>query len=286
MVCDLVGGSLLTFVVCRPANSVLMTELLQEIVDKPLAALLIVGNLVLIESLLSVDNAAVLATMVMELPKKERGKALKYGIFGAYIFRGICLFLASFLISVWWLKGVGGLYLLYITINWLRKRNRKDEEKEHLKKEKSVLYNATVGRIGKFWATVVAVEVMDLAFSMDNVFAAVAFSDNILVIMTGVFIGILAMRFVAQGFVKLLEKYPFLEACAYIVIAMLGLKLSASIVTHFYPDSGFTKALDSHHADWITSLITICTFFIPVITSALFGVPKKAKPKVKSVKGH
>lgn len=259
-----------------------MTELLQEIVDKPLASLLIVGNLVLIESLLSVDNAAVLATMVMELPKAERSKALKYGIFGAYFFRGICLLLASFLIGVWWLKGVGGLYLLYITIDWWRKRNHKQEEKAHLKEEKSRLYKATVGRIGKFWATVIAVEVMDLAFSMDNVFAAVAFSRNIIVIMTGVFIGILAMRFVAQGFVKLLEKYPFLEGCAYIVIAILGLKLSASLVTHFYPESGFTKALESHHADWITSIITICTFFIPVTTCALFDVPKKAKAKEDS----
>lgn len=256
-----------------------MTELLQEIIDKPVATLLIVGNLVIIESLLSVDNAAVLATMVMELPKAERSKALKYGIFGAYLFRGICLLLASFLIGVWWLKGVGGLYLIYLTIDWWRKRNRKQEEKEHLKQEKSKLYKATVGRIGKFWATVIAVEIMDLAFSMDNVFAAVAFSKNIIIIMIGVFIGILAMRFVAQGFVKLLEKYPFLEACAYVVIAMLGLKLSASIISHFYRESGFTKALESHHADWITSLITICTFFIPVMTCALFDVPKKAKPK-------
>jgi len=46
---------------------------------------------------------------------------------------------------------------------------------------------------------------MDLAFSIDNVFAAVAFTDNLWLIMIGVFIGILAMRFVAQSFVKLIE---------------------------------------------------------------------------------
>lgn len=283
-VCEYIGSSLVTFARRRDAKAIFMTELLQEIADKPLASLLIVGNLVLIESLLSVDNAAVLATMVMELPKAERSKALKYGIFGAYFFRGICLLLASFLVSIWWLKGVGGLYLLYITISWLAKRKRGGgPDEEVVKKERNFLYKATVGKIGKFWATVIAVEVMDLAFSMDNVFAAVAFSSNIIVIMTGVFIGILAMRFVAQGFVRLLEKYPFLEACAYIVIAILGLKLSASLVSHFYPDSAFTEALESHHADWITSLITICTFFIPVITCALFDVPKKARPKEESV---
>jgi predicted tellurium resistance membrane protein TerC len=56
------------------------------------AALLIILNLFVIESLLSVDNAAVLAIMVMDLPEDQRRKALKYGIFGAYFFRGLCLY--------------------------------------------------------------------------------------------------------------------------------------------------------------------------------------------------
>ena len=59
------------------------------------AAGLVVLNLIVIESLLSVDNAAVLATMVMDLPKEQREKALKYGILGAYVFRGLCLYFAA-----------------------------------------------------------------------------------------------------------------------------------------------------------------------------------------------
>ena len=43
------------------------------------AGLLIILNLIVIESLLSVDNAAVLATMVLDLPKEQRNRALKYG---------------------------------------------------------------------------------------------------------------------------------------------------------------------------------------------------------------
>ncbi|MCF8450619.1 MAG: DUF475 domain-containing protein [Taibaiella sp.] len=254
-----------------------MNELLQEILNNPTASLLIIGNLVLIESLLSVDNAAVLATMVMGLPKEERKKALKYGIFGAYFFRGVCLLLASFLVKIWWLKGVGGIYLLYLAIDWWMHHGNKKEETKEIKKEGSKFYMATVGRLGKFWATVFAVEIMDLAFSMDNVFAAVAFSNNIIIIMTGVFIGILAMRFVAQGFVKLLEHFPFLEGCAYIVIAMLGLKLTLSLAEHFYPEAIFTKVLESHEADWITSAITISVFFVPLITCAIFDYPKKRK---------
>ena len=250
-----------------------MYALIQEILRDPLATLLIIGNLVLIESLLSVDNAAVLATMVMGLSAKDRKRALKYGIFGAYIFRGLCLVFASLLIKIWWLKVVGGVYLLYLVFQWLRKRKAGD--KEHEAKPTNKLYQLTVGRLGVFWATVISVELMDLAFSMDNVFAAVAFSNNILIILCGVFIGILAMRFVAQGFVKLMERYPFLEGCAYAVIALLGIKLTISFYEHFFPLSKITEILNSKYADWGTSAITLSIFFVPMITSRLFNFPKK-----------
>ena len=251
-----------------------MNILIQEIVNDPLATLLIIGNLILIESLLSVDNAAVLATMVMDLPVKQRKRALKYGIIGAYVFRGICLLLATWLVHIWWLKGVGGLYLVYLFIDWLRKKG-KGKQKKHSQKENGKLYNLTVGRIGNFWATVITVELMDLAFSLDNVFAAVAFSKNILIILTGGFIGILAMRFVAQFFVKLMEKYHFLEACAYTVIGILGLKLALSFFEHYNENSAITKALESNQADWITSGITIAIFFVPILTSLMFNFPKR-----------
>ena len=71
--------------------------------------------IMLLEVLLSVDNAAVLATMVRDLPKDQQGRALKYGIVGAYFFRGICLIFAALIINIWWLKPFGGLYLVYLT---------------------------------------------------------------------------------------------------------------------------------------------------------------------------
>ncbi len=253
-----------------------MNTLLQEILNEPLASLLIVGNLILIESLLSVDNAAVLATMVLKLPPQQRKKALKYGIIGAYVFRGICLLLASYLIRIWWLKSLGGFYLLFLAIDWWlkKKKSKKAQEEEVLKKENR-LYKMTVGKVGKFWATVISVELMDIAFSLDNVFAAVAFSDNILIILMGVFIGILAMRFVAQYFVQLIEKYPFLEGCAFAVIGLLGVKLSLSLYEHYYEHSPLSVLLKSEAADWVTSALTLGIFFIPVVTCSLFNFPKK-----------
>lgn len=241
----------------------------------PAQAGLIVLNLVVIESLLSVDNAAVLATMVMDLPKEQRPKALKYGIFGAYIFRGLSLILASWLTKIWWLKAAGGMYLLYLAVDYFRaKFSKKKEEDEMLDKKSNWFYRNTFGLLGPFWATVALVEVMDMAFSIDNVFAAVAFTDNIWLICTGVFIGILAMRFVAQAFVKLMEKYPFLETSAFIVIFLLGLKLAISLWTYFNRFSPVTVFLDSHEADLFVSIGTVSIFLLPVLTSWLFKWPK------------
>lgn len=243
------------------------------------AALLIILNLIIIESLLSVDNAAVLATMVMDLPKDQRKKALKYGIIGAYVFRGICLLLAAWLVQIWWLKPLGGLYLLYLSISYLLKKHGKKEETEVVDKQKSWFYRSTVGLMGTFWATVALVEIMDLAFSIDNVFAAVAFTDNINLIYIGVFIGILAMRFVAQAFVKLMEKFTFLETIAFIVIGVLGLKLTSSFFTHLYPDNAISRWIDSEHTDMMVSVFTVLIFVLPVLSSLIFNFPKKQIPR-------
>ena len=250
-----------------------MNQYVQQILDNPLASLAIVGNLIIIESLLSVDNAAVLATMVGDLPKDQRKKALRYGIFGAYIFRGLCIIFASFLIQFWFLKPLGGLYLLYLVYDHFKARPAHDDDA--VNKQKSWFYRHTLGLFGKFWATVALIELMDLAFSIDNVFAVVAFTDNLILICVGVFIGILAMRLVAQAFVLLMGKYPFLETAAFVVIGMLGLKLVLSLVGHYLPGHPVSEALDSEAADVAITVLTVAAFVVPWATSLLFNVPQR-----------
>lgn len=252
-----------------------MNELIQDILNHPGASLAIIGNLILIESLLSVDNAAVLATMVMDLPEKEREKALKYGIWGAYIFRGLAMVFASILIKIWWLKPIGGIYLLYLVYSYWKGKQTEKTEDDVIDKKSNWLYRVTVGSLGNFWATVCLVELMDMAFSIDNVFAAVAFTPNIVLVCAGVFIGILAMRFIANYFVKMMEKYTFLETAAFVVIAVLGIKLTLSLVEHYQPNSEFAKFMKGETADIIMSILTVSIFFIPILTSRFFNFPKK-----------
>lgn len=225
------------------------------------SALLIILNIILIESLLSVDNAAVLATMVQPLPKEERNKALHYGIIGAYIFRGVCLLFASWLIKILWLKIAGGFYLIWLTYKFFKKVESDDENFL----TKGIKRFMTYVSLGLFWTTVVQVELMDLAFSIDNIFAVVAFTDKFWLICLGVGIGILAMRYVAQSFVRIMEKYPQLETTTYVVIAVLGIKLVLSGICDYLPGNSISPILNSHTLDLCFSFGILMVFFIPII---------------------
>ena len=127
---------------------------------------LILLNIMILEIVLSIDNAAVLAAMVKELPKAQQKKALTYGIAGAYLFRGLALVFASILINLVWLKVVGGLYLMYLAYKALFGKGESGESGMSVK----------IPWLSPLWSTIVAIEIMDLVFSIDNVFAAVAFT--------------------------------------------------------------------------------------------------------------
>jgi YkoY family integral membrane protein len=260
----------------RWAGTVAMHEFLQNILSHPLSALAVIANIVLIESLLSVDNAAVLATVVLRLSAEEQTKALRYGLVGAYVFRGIAIVFAALLLKLWWLKPLGGLYLIYLFFRWLSKRKPSGSD-EHKAVEARGLYRLVEQRLGPFWATVAVVELVDMAFSIDNVFAVVAFTPNILLICVGILIGMLAMRFAAQIFVGLMRDYPFLEASAYAVIGLLGVKLVCSLYEHFYPEAAISRFLQSKLADVLTSVLTISIFAIPILASFLWRTMRRTR---------
>lgn len=251
-----------------------MIDYIQDVLATPEKSALIVLNLIIIESLLSVDNATVLAIMVKDLEESKRKKALRIGLWCAYIFRGLAMIFAATLIKIWWLKFLGGVYLLYIVYDWIKGKGTKTHADDLLNKKESVIFRFFKNRIGAFWATVLMVEMMDVAFSIDNVFAAVAFTPNIFLVCVGVFIGILTMRLVAVYFTDLIAKYPFLENAAFIVIFVLGLKLSFSIYEHFYPESALTILMKSHTAEMVLSITSALIFFLPLMTSKVFNYPR------------
>lgn len=182
-----------------------------------------IGTLVVMEGLLSADNALVLAILVKPLPSKQQKKALMYGLIGAYFFRFLFIGIGIFLINFWWIKVIGSLYLAYIVWNHFRKGDETTEA--HAVKKNSWLVRV----FGTFWATVISVELLDLAFSVDSILAALAVSEKVWILLLGGMLGILMMRTVARLFLTLIDKVPELENTAYILIGIISAKMMASV---------------------------------------------------------
>lgn len=207
---------------------------------------IIILQLIFLEGILSIDNAAVIGALVSPLPDdkqvewpkvlqrfgermhpifgNQRMAALRVGLLGAYVGRGAMLFFTSFLIHNSWIKLVGAIYLIRLAFDNLEDMTGAGGEEEEGEVRRV--------KVQSFWATVLTVETMDLIFSIDNVIAAVSLSNKIWVVLIGVAIGILMMRFAAGIFSYAVEREPILKQAAYVLIFNIGVELILDQVWH------------------------------------------------------
>ena len=209
---------------------------------------LIILTLILMECLLSVDNAVVLAAQTKVLPdKKQQEKSLFYGLWGAYIFRFIVIGIGTYLINFWEIKLAGSLYLFYLSFKFFyeQKHPQKRAVNTKITTEKSPSHSSKKGKhfLSLFWRTVISIEAMDIVFSIDSVLAALAVSSNPVVVLIGGMIGILCMRGVAEIIIKLMDIIPELQPMAYVLIAIIALKLLLSLPPLHYELPNTTFAL-------------------------------------------
>lgn len=222
---------------------------------------LIILTLILMECLLSVDNAVVLAAQTKALPdKKQQEKSLIYGMWGAYVFRFIVIGIGTYLINFWEIKLAGSIYLFYLSFKFFydQRHTRKSLKEEQPKKD-NLLVQKKKGKniLSLFWRTVISIEAMDIVFSIDSVLAALAVSSNPVVVLIGGMIGILCMRGVAEVIIKLMDIIPELQPMAYILIGVIALKLFLSLPLLHYEIPNTTFAL----LVFIILLITIVFHF-------------------------
>jgi YkoY family integral membrane protein len=177
-----------------------------------------IALLVLLEGLLSADNALVLAILVLGLPREEQRKALRYGIIGAFAFRILATLLAVQLIAFGWVKLIGAAYLLYLTFKHFFGHGGTAERR-------SVPQARAAFGLSAFWATVVKVELTDIVFAIDSILVAVAMSPKTWVIIAGGIFGIITMRLVIGQLLAIVRRYPALVDGAFIIIAWVGVKL-------------------------------------------------------------
>lgn len=162
--------------------------------------LAIVGLLVLLEGALSIDNALVLGLLAKRLPKEQQKKALTYGLVGAFVFRFVAVFTATWLIEWRIVKLIGGGYLAYIAIKHMFFEAGEDDGEVHVSAsgEPTLVHEVTglplteaeeieeieqraplpvpdaakSPKTAKFWPTVLVIELTDIAFAVDSILAA------------------------------------------------------------------------------------------------------------------
>lgn len=194
-----------------------LTPLLDGI-DKWVELAPLLPVIISLELVLSADNAIALASITRRLRNIEYQKiALNFGIILSLILRVILILLAQIILRLWQLKLLASIYLLALFVNKLF--NLQQNENDIQEQDKSTVDNISLVKIILFLA------LTDLAFSIDSVTAAVAISDQFLLVITGALIGVISLRFTSGLFVTWIEEFSRLEMAGYIAVGLIGFKL-------------------------------------------------------------
>lgn len=249
--------------------------------------LLLILLLVVLEGVLSIDNALVLGVLARRLPKHQQKKALTYGLIGAFVFRLIAIGMAAYLLRWQIVKLIGGAYLVYVAAKYFLFESG-DEAQADSKptRDDTPGVAAAVARSGRgfdiaFWSTVMVIELTDIAFAVDSILAAIGVvgspppveaggrNPKLWVIVAGGFLGVIMMRFAAILFIRLLERFPRFHTAAYLLVLVIGVKLVidwASYYFHFHERVNFHDLRSP--AFWI--------FWAAMLGAFFFGfLPKK-----------
>ncbi len=215
--------------------------------DVQLTDFVTIALLVVLEGLLSADNALVLAILVLGLPREQQQQALRYGIIGAFVFRILAVLLAVHLLAVSWVKLVGGLYLLYLAWKHFFGGEGGTEDRRGVKPA-TAMFGLSI-----FWSTVIKVELTDVVFAVDSILVAVAMSPKIWVVITGGILGIVMMRLVIGSLLRIVRRYPALVDAAFVIIAWVGIKLLVEYLN-------VTGYLDFHINKWFSFGLIVAIF--------------------------
>ncbi|WP_168120661.1 TerC family protein [Paenibacillus sp. HB172176] len=156
-------------------------------------------EIVLINILLSGDNAIVIAMASRHLPARQRKRAIWWGAFAAVGLRCLLTLVALRLLQIPFLQAAGALLLLYISVKLLAEAGSHPDS-QHVKR------SATIGQA--VWTIVTA----DFIMSLDNVLAIAAVAEgDIVLILLGIALSIPMIIWGSQMLGSLLQRFPALS---------------------------------------------------------------------------
>lgn len=211
------------------------------------------GSILLLDLLLSGDNAIIIALACKNLPHDHRKKAIFLGCAGAIILRVLLTFAATRLLEVPYLQFIGGVALVFIAIKLL-----KPEEEDLSNIESSA----------KLWTAIKTILVADFIMSLDNVLSLAAVAQTVpdgkyLLILIGLLVSIPLVVCGAQLLLKLIQHFPII---IYFGAAILGYAAAKMMV--------FDHAIGVYLAPFALAIEII----LPIIVVAVgFYMKRKAE---------
>ena len=191
----------------------MLENIVDYFTDAGVEVYLILLVLVVLEAVLSADNAIALAAIAKSIKEpKLQAQALNIGLIGAYILRIVLILAATWVIKYWQFELLGAIYLLWLVFNYFFLED--DEEEQH----------HSLG-FKSIWQVIPTIAITDLAFSLDSVTSAIAITEETWLIVAGGTIGIVILRFLAGLFIRWLQEYTYLEDAGFITVGFVGLRL-------------------------------------------------------------
>lgn len=199
------------------------------------------GSILLLDLLLSGDNAIIIALACKNLPHEHRTKAIMLGCAGAIVLRVLLTLAATRLLEVPYLQFIGGVALVFIAIKLLK------PEEEDL---------SNIQSSDKLWTAIKTILVADFIMSLDNVLSLAAVAQTVpegkyLLILLGLLVSIPLVVCGAQILLKLIERFPII---IYIGAAILGYAAAKMMV--------FDHALGVYFAPFALAIEVILPIFV------------------------
>ncbi|MCX9154880.1 TerC family protein [Niveibacterium sp. 24ML] len=155
-----------------------------------------VAQIIVIDLVLSGDNAVVIALACRNLAPAQRKLGIFWGVFGAVGLRVVLTAFAALLMDWPWLKVVGGLLLLWIGVKLLVPEQDGDHE---------------IGGASNVWGAVKTIIIADFVMSLDNVIAVAGASHgSIPLLVFGLVVSIPIIVFASQLILKAMERIPLI----------------------------------------------------------------------------
>lgn len=171
-------------------------------------------NIILIDLVMSGDNAILIGMATKNLKGAARKKAIFWGVMGATILRIIFSLGVVFLLKIPGLEFLGALLLLYVVWKFYREIRSNEHQEEHVKEAHS---------LGIAIKTII---IADVAMSLDNVLAVAGASHgNVVNLGIGLIISIILMVVASSFIAKMLEKYPSIQWIGLFIILFTALEM-------------------------------------------------------------